>query len=225
MVQSNYVSLLMAFLSLSSSSIAFNNALNVNQNVRFQRSTSFLLQEKNNQISHISSNIQTKSFSSSRKIESKLAATPSEIDLDVVALVAGQENYGFAIVALGEATWSFLQAPSLDHAKILVPAIVSAAILVAVSGPMITSGDVSSVGFGLEVATAVSVGLGASYLARLLAPYSPSAKEIAFLGLLVALAGFSSFSQNLLVDGFVALPTLPSISLPSISLPSIDLPF
>lgn len=150
-------------------------------------------------------------------------ATPGDLNLDVVSLVAGQENYGFALVTVGEALWSFLEAPSLDHAKILVPAVVSALILVLVSGPMITSGDANSVGLGLEIATAVSIGMGASYLARLLAPYSPSAKEIAFLGLLVALAGFFSFSQNLVVDGFVVLPSLPSIPLPS--LPSIQLPF
>ena len=150
-------------------------------------------------------------------------STPADLNLDVVSLVAGQENYGFAIVTIGEALWSFLEAPSFDHAKILVPAVVSALVLVLVSGPMITSGDANSVGLGLEIATAVSIGMGASYLARLLAPYSPSAKEIAFLGLLVALAGFFSFSQNLVVDGFIILPSLPSIPLPS--LPSIQLPF
>ena len=145
------------------------------------------------------------------------AAVP---DLDVVALVAGQENYGLAVVCVGEALWSFLQAPSLDHAKVLVPAGVAALVLGLVSGPMITSGDVSQVGLGLGIATAVSIVLMASYVARLLAPYSPSPKEIAFLGLLVALAGFFSFSQNLVVDGFV---TLPSIPLPTF--PSIDLSF
>jgi hypothetical protein len=142
------------------------------------------------------------------------AAVP---DLDVVALVAGQENYGLAIVAVGEALWSFLQAPSLDHAKVLVPATISAAILGLVSGPMITSGDASQVATGLTIATIVSVFLGATYVARMLAPFSPSPKEIAFLGLLAAVAGFFSFSQNLLVDGFVTLPSIP--------LPSIDLPF
>lgn len=141
-------------------------------------------------------------------------------DLDVVALVAGQETYGFAIVALGEAIWSFLQAPSIDHAKVLVPAAVSALILVFAAGPMVTSGDPSSVTLGLEIATGVSVLMGASYVARLVAPYSPSAKEIAFLGLLVAIAGFFSFSQNLVVDGFVTLPSLPSVPLPT--LPSIN---
>lgn len=159
---------------------------------------------------------------STPKADTKIAATPADLDLGVVALVAGQENYGFAVVALGEAIWSFLAAPSLDHAKILVPAIVSALVLFLVSGPMITSGDPNSVALGLEIATFVSVGLGASYIARLVAPYSPSAKEIAFLGLLVAVAGFFSFSQNLVVDGFVTLPSLPSIPLPS--LPSIELP-
>lgn len=53
-------------------------------------------------------------------------------DLDTVALVAGQENYGFAIVALIEAVWSFAQAPSLSHAKVLAPATLAAVILVAV---------------------------------------------------------------------------------------------
>jgi hypothetical protein len=145
------------------------------------------------------------------------AAVP---DLDVVALVAGQENYGLAVVCVGEAIWSFLQAPSFDHAKVLVPAGVAALVLGLVSGPMITSGDASQVGLGLGIATAVSIGLGASYVARLIAPFSPSPKEVAFLGLLVAIAGFFSFSQNLVVDGFV---TLPSVPIPT--LPSIDLPF
>lgn len=103
----------------------------------------------------------------------------------------------------------------MSHAKVLVPAIIAAIILVAVSGPMITSGaDVATTGLGLEIATGVSVLLGASYVARLVAPFSPSAKEIAFGGLLIAVAGFFSFSQNLIVDGFINLPTLPQ--LPSI---------
>jgi len=145
-------------------------------------------------------------------------------DYDVVALVAGQENYGFAIVALGEALWSFSAAPSLSHAKVLIPASVAAIVLFAVSGPLVTNAaDQALQSLGLEIATAVSVGLGASYIARLLAPFSPSAKEIAFLGLLVSIAGFFSFSQNLIVDGFVTLPSLPSVPLPS--LPSITLPF
>ena len=138
-------------------------------------------------------------------------------DLDVIALVAGQENYGLAVVCVGEAIWSFVQAPSLDHAKILVPATLAAIILVAVSGPMITSGVAASAGTGLWIATAVSVGLGASYVARLVSPFSPSPKEIAALGLLVAVAGFFSFSQNLVVDGFVTLPSLPTIQLPSVN--------
>lgn len=135
-------------------------------------------------------------------------------DLDIVALVAGQENYGLAIVCIGEAIWSFVQAPSLDHAKVLAPASLAAILLVAVSGPMITSGDEAAVGTGLFIATAVSLGLGASYVARMVAPFSPSPKEIAFLGLLVATAGFFSFSQNLIVDGFVTLPDIPLPSLP-----------
>lgn len=141
-------------------------------------------------------------------------------DLSTVALVAGQENYGLAIVLLGEAIWSFAKAPSIDHAlKTLLPAIVAAVVLVVVSGPMITSQDASSVFTGLGVATAVSVMMGVVYAARLAAPYSPSPKEIPALGLLVAAAGFFSFSQNLVVDGFVTLPSLPTIDLPSIELP------
>lgn len=143
---------------------------------------------------------------------SSLQAAP---DLQVVSLVAGQENYGLAIVALGEAIWSFSESPSLSHAKVLVPAIIAAIILFAVSGPMVTNtADPAAISLGLEVATGVSVFLGASYIVRLLAPFSPSAKEIAFLGLLFSVAGFFSFSQNLVVDGFVNLPELPE--LPSI---------
>ncbi len=146
--------------------------------------------------------------------QTTLEASP---DLEVVALVAGQENYGLAIVAMGEAIWSFLEAPSLDHAKVLAPATLAAIILVAVSGPMVTnSADVESIKLGLEIATGVSIMLGASYVARLLAPYSPSAKEIAFGGLLVAIAGFFSFSQNLVVDEFVQLPSIPLPDLGSI---------
>lgn len=71
--------------------------------------------------------------------------------------------------------------------------------------------DPASIQLGLEIATGVSVFLGVSYVARLLAPFSPSAKEIAFGGLLVAVAGFFSFSQNLVVDGFINLPDLPQL--------------
>ena len=151
------------------------------------------------------------------------AAVAPALDLDTVALVCSQEVTGLAIVALLEALWSFLQAPSADHAlKTFGPAAVAAVVLVAVSGPMVTSGDAASVTLGLEIATGVSMLLGLSYLARLLAPYSPSPKEIAFLGLLVSLAGFFSFSQNLVVDGFVALPSIPLPKLPSFD---IDLSF
>jgi hypothetical protein len=145
------------------------------------------------------------------------AALPQQQDIEVIQLVVGQENYGLAIVCVGEALWSFLSAPSLDHVKVLIPAGIAAAVLVLVSGPMITSGDVDSIGTGLWIATATSTALGVSYLARMIAPYSPSPKEIAGLGLLVAIAGFFSFAQNLLVDGFVILPSLPTIDLPDLS--------
>jgi hypothetical protein len=150
------------------------------------------------------------------------ADTSAIADLKTVALVVGQENYGLAIVLLGEAIWSFSRAPSVDHGvKTLVPAIVAAVILVAVSGPMVTSEDAGSVFTGLGIATGVSILMGVAYVARLAAPYSPSPKEIPALGLLVAVAGFFSFSQNLVVDGFVQLPSLPPLP----SFPSIDLPF
>lgn len=140
------------------------------------------------------------------------------MDLDTVALVTGQENYGLGIVVLGEALWSFSQAPSMSNIKVVIPPAIAAVILFAVSGPMVTSGDAGSVALGLEIATVVSALLGASYVARMAAPYSESPKEIAFFGLLVAIAGFFSFSQNLVVDEFVHLPTLPSIPLPQIPL-------
>ncbi|KAL3811270.1 hypothetical protein ACHAXA_009270 [Cyclostephanos tholiformis] len=143
------------------------------------------------------------------------AVTP---DLGMVALVAGQENYGLAVVSLMEAIWSFAQSPSMTNARVLLPASIASIVLIALSGPMITSGNVDSVTLGLEIAAVVSIFLGASYVARLLAPYSPSAKEAAFAGLLIAIAGFFSFSQNLVVDGFVTLPTLPSLPLPEMPL-------
>jgi hypothetical protein len=145
------------------------------------------------------------------------AALPQQQDIEVIQLVVGQENYGLAVVCVGEALWSFLSAPSLDHVKVLIPAGIAAAVLVLISGPMITSGDVNAIGTGLWIATATSTALGVSYIARMIAPYSPSPKEIAGLGLLVAIAGFFSFAQNLLVDGFVILPSLPTITLPDVS--------
>eukprot|EP00956_Cyclotella_meneghiniana_P029852 scaffold73614_cov65-Cyclotella_meneghiniana.AAC.1 len=140
------------------------------------------------------------------------------LDLDTVALVTGQENYGLGIVVLGEAIWSFSQSPSFSNIKVVIPPAIAAVILFAVSGPMVTSGEASSVALGLEIATACSALLGANYVARMAAPFSESPKEIAFFGLLVAIAGFFSFSQNLVVDGFVQLPNVPSIPLPQIPL-------
>jgi len=146
------------------------------------------------------------------------------IDLETIALVVGQENYGLAIVLLGEAVWSFSKSPSVDHGlKTLLPATVAGVVLAVVSGPMITSGDAASVQTGLSIATAVSTVMIAVYAARLSAPFSPSPKEIPAGGLLFAVAGFLSFSQNLVVDGFVKLPTLPS--LPSFPTFDINLPF
>jgi hypothetical protein len=140
-------------------------------------------------------------------------------DLDTIAMVVGQENYGLILVLLGEGIWSLSKAPSIDHAiKTLVPAIIAAVVLGAVSGPMVTSGDPSTVTTGLFIATGVSVAMGAVYLARCLT-FSPSPKEIPAGGVIVAVAGFFSFSQNLLVDGFVTLPSIPLPSLPTFELP------
>ena len=152
----------------------------------------------------------------SRTVPSSLHATAES--LETIQLVISQENYGLAVVCLGEALWSFSQSPSLSNLKIVVPAALATTILWAVSGPMMTSGSVESIGTGLWIATLVSLLLGASYVLRLAAPMSESPKEAAALGLLVALAGCASFCQNLVVDGFVTLPSLPSM-------PSIDLPF
>jgi hypothetical protein len=154
--------------------------------------------------------------------EKRISMELKVADLDTVALVVGQETYGFGIVVLGEAVYSFLQSPSFDHAKVLIPGALAALICGFVAGPMVTSGDASSVALGLEIATGLSVLMGGSYVARMVAPFSPSPKEIAFLGLLVALAGFFSFGQNLVVNGFVTLPSIPLPSLPSIEFPSFD---
>jgi len=70
-----------------------------------------------------SSELKQRTISSATTSNTKLYAVP---DLDVVALVAGQETYGFSIVILGEAIYSFLQAPSFDNAKVLVPGILGA---------------------------------------------------------------------------------------------------
>ena len=53
---------------------------------------------------------------------------------------------------------------------------------------------------------------GAAPPSACLAPYSPSAKEAAFAGLLIAVAGFFSFSQNLVVDGFGECTEMASFS-------------
>ena len=84
------------------------------------------------------------------------------VDLAIMGLVSGQENYGFAIVTIFENIWSFSQAPSFDHAKVFVPATADAAILVLGSGPLITSGNAGRIAIGLEIATNTSILLGVS---------------------------------------------------------------
>ena len=124
-------------------------------------------------------------------------------DLAILGLVAGQENYGFAIVTLIESIWSFSQAPSFDHAKVFVPSTVAAIILVLRNGLFITSGNAYSITLELKIATIISIIFGASYIAMLVAPFNPSSTEIDFDCILVALAGFVNFRQNLMIDGFI----------------------
>ena len=166
------------------------------------------------------STVTTSPFDLSTSTTTALSATPP--DLDVISLVAGQENYGLAVVLLGEGVYSFLQSPSMSNVRVLIPPVIAAAVLVAVSGPLITSGDASSVGTGLWIATAMSVLMGGTYVLRLTAPFSEVAKEIAALGLLIAVAGFFSFGQNLIVDGFVTLPSI-SIPIPGLPMPPSDI--
>jgi len=80
----------------------------------------------------------------------------------------------------------------------------------------VTSGDSSSVALGLGIATATSVLMGATYVSRLFQTLPTIPKELAFLGLLVSFAGFTTFTQNLLVNEFISLP---SISIPSLPMP------
>ena len=92
----------------------------------------------------------------------------------------------------------------------LVQATIAAAILTLRSCLLITNGNT----FRLDIVTVTSILLCSSYIAMLVAQFSPSFKEIAFGGLLVALVGSFSFSQNFVVDEFVDLnlPQLPDIS-------------
>ena len=138
------------------------------------------------------------------------------VDIDVVGMVAGQETYGFFAIVIGEALWSFLQAPPFDHSKVLIPAMIASGILIAIAGPTVTSGDATSVTLGLKITTGTSIFLGTSYVIRILAPYLPSPKEISFLGLLLSAAGFFRFLQNLLTNEFVALPSQPGIEMPKL---------
>lgn len=135
-------------------------------------------------------------------------------DYEQISLAASQENLGLGVVVLGEAIYSFTQAPSFGHAKILVPAIAAAVVLFTISGPPLDVPDVHMID-GLSIAAGVSVALMVGYYLRLTFP-SPSPKENAFGGLLIGFLGFSSFVQNMFAGGWLAFPT---ISLPSISLP------
>jgi hypothetical protein len=144
--------------------------------------------------------------------KSQLPATPDGLDYNIISLVLGQETYGLAIVCVGESLYSLSQAPTLGYSlRVLGPTAVAALVLAIGAGPLVTSAEATSITTGLFLATAVSIGLGLHYTLRLTSPVSPSPKEIAALGFLVSLAGFFSFTQNLLVDGFVTLPTLPEL--------------
>jgi hypothetical protein len=58
----------------------------------------------------------------------------------------------------------------LIQAKIFVPAGLSAIVLVAVSGTMMTSGDIGSLGSGSRIVTNLSVAMSASSEVRVVAP-------------------------------------------------------
>ncbi|GMH55828.1 hypothetical protein TrVE_jg3448 [Triparma verrucosa] len=150
------------------------------------------------------------SFGSSKS--SKSSTQLGVADLSQISLAASQENTGLAIVVVGEAVYSFTQAPSLGHAKILLPAIASAVVLFMVAGPPLDVPDVHMID-GLSVAAGVSAALMGCYYLRLTFP-SPSPKENAFGGLVIGFLGFASFVQNMFAGGWLAFPTLPSISLP-----------
>jgi hypothetical protein len=150
------------------------------------------------------------SFGSSKS--SKSSTQLGVADLSQISLAASQENTGLAIVVVGEAVYSFTQAPSLGHAKILLPAIASAVVLFMVAGPPLDVPDVHMID-GLSVAAGVSAALMGCYYLRLTFP-SPSPKENAFGGLVIGFLGFASFVQNMFAGGWLSLPALPSISLP-----------
>lgn len=102
----------------------------------------------------------------SRTLSPRSRLCAASIDVEMIGLVVGQENYGLAVVSLGEAVWSFAQAPSLSQLKVFLPGVLAAIVLTAVSGPMVTSGDLESIGTGLSIATVVSISLGLNYAAR-----------------------------------------------------------
>ena len=78
------------------------------------------------------------------------------------------------IVTIIESIWSFSQAPSFDHAKVFVPATVAAAILVFRSGLLITSQNAGIIVLELKITATISILFGASYIARLVAPFNSS---------------------------------------------------
>jgi hypothetical protein len=144
------------------------------------------------------------------------------VDLSLISLAATQENYGLAVVMLLEAAYSFSLAPSLSNARILLPPIVAAAVLVVVAGPALGQAG-PSLFFGLSVSSAVSLALLLSASLRLSNP-TPYPKELAAGSALVAFLGLASFLQNMFAGEFLALPSLPPLpELPSFALP--ELPF
>jgi hypothetical protein len=120
---------------------------------------------------------------------SQLAAS---LDVETIGLVVGQETYGLAAVCLGEAAWSFSQSPSMSQLKVLLPGALAAIILGLVSGPMVTSGDVGSIGTGLFIATAVSIALGTSYVAR----YEAAQTKVCTAALLLPLASHKRWMNS-----------------------------
>ena len=137
----------------------------------------------------------------------------SAADLNVVGMVSGKETYGFVVVAIWKTLWLFLQETLFNHAKVLITAITASGILIAISSPMVTFGDATSVTLGLEIATGMSILIGMLYVIHLLALYLPSLKEIAFLVLLLLASGLFSCPHILLTNKFVDLPSLTGIEM------------
>jgi len=142
-----------------------------------------------------------------------------------IILAITQENIGLGVVFIIEALYSFLKYPSLEHAVVLIGAALGSPVLFFFVSPMLNSGNPGQVSMGLEAAMGVSIFVALTYLIRMLNPSPYVAKEVPAFAILVCIAGFTSFSQNLLAIGasFPSLP-LPELGSITISLPHFVIP-